>query len=177
MVQAGFHQINMIASEIRGEFSQTREELANMTAILQRNGEDQSDNPPFNTTSTFTDDSSSNIEQAMATTETSYQLEMMKLLKSMQEEITKLSRGGVSQRSNGGNSTSGTTQRNTGNNGNKKCKKTPDNPTFARRTTDQYCWTHGGCAHNGALCTAKAPGHKNDATFENKMGGSKGFCE
>jgi hypothetical protein len=124
MVQAGFHQINMIASEIRGEFSQTREELANMTAILQRNGEDQSDNPPFNTTSTFTDDSSSNIEQAMATTETSYQLEMMKLLKSMQEEISKLNRGGFTQRSNGGGTTYSTAQRSNENNGNKKGKKT-----------------------------------------------------
>ena len=176
MVQAGFHQINMIASEIRGEFSQTREELANMTAILQRNGEDQSDNLPFNT-STIPEVSAPNIEQAMATTESSYQLEMMKLLKSMQEEISKLNRGGFTQRSNGGGSTYSTAQRSNENNGNKKGKKTPDNPTFERRTTNQYCWTHGGCAHKGAQCTMKAQGHKNDATFENKMGGSKGFCE
>ena len=177
MVQAGFHQINMIASEIRGEFSQTRSELANMTAILQKNSDEQSDITPITSTSTFTDDSPSNIEQAMATAETSYHLEMMKLLKSMQEEITKLNRGGASHRSNGGSSTNSASLRSTGGNGNKKGKKTPDNPTFARRTTNQYCWTHGGCAHTGALCTMKAPEHKNDATFDNKMGGSKGFCE
>ena len=153
MVQAGFHQINMIASEIRGEFSQTRSELANMTAILQRNSDEQSDSTPITSTSTFTDDSPSNIEQAMATAETSYHLEMMKLLKSMQEEITKLNRGGASHRSNGGSSTNSASLRSTGGNGNKKGKKTPDNPTFARRITNQYCWTHGGCAHTGAICT------------------------
>ena len=56
-------------------------------------------------------------------------------------------------------------------------RKTPDNPRFTRRTTTKYCWTHGGCAHAGKDCTRKAEGHQDTATFSNKMGGSKAFCD
>jgi predicted RNA-binding protein with RPS1 domain len=35
-----------------------------------------------------------------------------------------------------------------------------------------YCWTHGKCKHSGAICKHKKEGHKDDATMENKMGGS-----
>jgi len=40
------------------------------------------------------------------------------------------------------------------------------------RTFNNYCWTHGGCAHAGTNCFTQVTGHKSDATFENKMGGS-----
>ena len=56
-------------------------------------------------------------------------------------------------------------------------RKTPDNPSFARRTTNKYCWTHGGCAHSSAGCNAKASGHQDSATFNSMQGGSKGFCQ
>jgi hypothetical protein len=38
-----------------------------------------------------------------------------------------------------------------------------------------YCWTHGHCVskhHMSATCTNKAPGHRNDATASNTLGGS-----
>ena len=35
-----------------------------------------------------------------------------------------------------------------------------------------YCWTHGWCRHGGADCSAKAEGHKPEATKTNRMGGS-----
>jgi hypothetical protein len=38
-----------------------------------------------------------------------------------------------------------------------------------------YCWTHGTCKnrrHNSATCQNKQPGHQDEATDENKMGGS-----
>ena len=36
-----------------------------------------------------------------------------------------------------------------------------------------YCWTCGDCCyHSGARCRSKKPGHKDDATKENKMNGS-----
>ena len=44
------------------------------------------------------------------------------------------------------------------------------------RRHDKYCWTHGACAHESAACNHKKPGHKNDATFTNKMGGSTVNC-
>ena len=55
-------------------------------------------------------------------------------------------------------------------------KKTPDNPPFSRKVTNLYCWTHGGCAHESSKCNSKSTGHRNEATFENKLGASKGFC-
>ncbi len=38
-----------------------------------------------------------------------------------------------------------------------------------------YCWTHGHCVskhHTSAICANKAPGHRNDATASNTLGGS-----
>ena len=35
-----------------------------------------------------------------------------------------------------------------------------------------YCWTHGACSHKSKNCKHKATGHKDNATFENRMGGS-----
>ena len=40
-----------------------------------------------------------------------------------------------------------------------------------------YCQTHGGCAYDSSVCMTKASGHKNEATFEKKLRGSKGFCD
>ena len=58
----------------------------------------------------------------------------------------------------------------------KRNRKTPDNSTFFRQITDKYCWTHGGSNHLGKDCRTKAPGHKDAATFDDKMGGSKAYC-
>ena len=46
-----------------------------------------------------------------------------------------------------------------------------------RRNTSKYCWSHGACAHSSADCNNKKRGHQNDATFNNKMGGSTRFCK
>lgn len=35
-----------------------------------------------------------------------------------------------------------------------------------------YCWTHGICSHTSSNCRTPGPGHKNDATFQNKMEGN-----
>ena len=40
----------------------------------------------------------------------------------------------------------------------------------------RYCHTHGCCNHWGCNCKDKAPGHKDDATFRNRMGGSNLNC-
>ena len=44
------------------------------------------------------------------------------------------------------------------------------------RRFNKYCWTHGGSGHRGKGCMTKASGHKDDATFSNKMGGSTQNC-
>lgn len=55
---------------------------------------------------------------------------------------------------------------------------TPNNDTRrnprTRRYTE-YCWTHGACNHKSAECRNKAEGHKDEATKDNRMGGSTSF--
>ena len=46
-----------------------------------------------------------------------------------------------------------------------------------RRNTSKYCWSHGACAHEGSECKYPKPGHKKEATFANKMGGSLDYCK
>ena len=44
-----------------------------------------------------------------------------------------------------------------------------------RTNTTHYCWSHGACAHTSAQCKSKKAGHKDDATFLNKLGGSTAY--
>ena len=44
------------------------------------------------------------------------------------------------------------------------------------RYTSQYCWSHGACSHKGKDCNNKRQGHKDEATIKNKMGGSTYYC-
>ena len=48
-----------------------------------------------------------------------------------------------------------------------------------RKRIDQYCWTHGACAHQSKDCepTYRKNGHVEDATFTNKQVGSTLYCE
>jgi methyl-accepting chemotaxis protein len=45
-----------------------------------------------------------------------------------------------------------------------------------QRNISIYCWTHGGSGHTSTDCSNKVNGHQNNATFENKMGGSTRNC-
>ena len=40
----------------------------------------------------------------------------------------------------------------------------------------RHCWTHGCCTHKGVNCPSKAPGHKDEADFRDRMGGSNKDC-
>ena len=98
----------------------------------------------------------------------STQFEMLKLLRTMQAEFANMNTNKSNSPAYKSNLPASQPK--------KKSRKTPDNPTFTRRVTSMYCWTHGGCAHAGSTCNNKAPRHKNDTTFDNKMEGSKAFC-
>ena len=54
-------------------------------------------------------------------------------------------------------------------------QKTPDNASLPLKKTDKYCWTHGGSGHTSITCRAKAPGHQDNATSENRLGGSNAY--
>ena len=55
------------------------------------------------------------------------------------------------------------------------CNKKTRRPR-TQRDNGNYCWTHGyhvGSKHTSATCQNKAPGHQDNATHENTMGGSE----
>ena len=147
MAQAGFHQINMIANDICDEFTLTHTELATLIATLNV---DSSHVTPTTAPSTVSDSTTCRVsthrdsEYLAMASEISTQFEMLKLLRSMQQELTKLN-----------NPSTRTTNRPP-----RSAKKTPDNLMFTRKVTNMYCWTHGGCAHESSKCNFKAPGHK-----------------
>ena len=57
-------------------------------------------------------------------------------------------------------------------------KKTKKSGHRKRTKVHKYCWSHGGCAHTGRECRSqyRKEGHIEDATFENKQGGSTLYC-
>ena len=64
---------------------------------------------------------------------------------------------------------------------NKNTPKTSNQGQYEGYTTrvnkSKYCHTHGSCAHKSKFCKNKRPGHKNEATFEDKMNGSTAYCQ
>lgn len=44
------------------------------------------------------------------------------------------------------------------------------------RPYQRYCWTCGCCPHWGRNCPKKKKGHRDEATFCNRMGGSNANC-
>ena len=92
--------------------------------------------------------------------------QMMQSMQSMQSRLDNLSGGGRGRnrgRGNGGGRGNGRGRNNQNNNGN-------------RRNVSKYCWTHGCCAHGSAECETPGPNHKNEATFNDMMGGSTRGC-
>ena len=55
-------------------------------------------------------------------------------------------------------------------------QKTLENASLPRKKIDKYCWTHGGSGHTSITCRAKAPGHQDNATFENRLGVLNAYC-
>lgn len=53
-------------------------------------------------------------------------------------------------------------------------KGQPDRPLPSFCT--HYCWTHGMTGHKGDECKTKAPGHRDEATKDNRLGGSEWGC-
>ena len=150
MQQAGYHHANHLADQLRHDMDTRNSELF---TLLQSVVDLQSQAPSVapTTVSPIT----TPTLQANATTADAVQLEMLQLLKQMQQDMKASAPTPAPAR---------------------RAKKTPDNATWPRRDTSKYCWTHGGCGHLGSGCKSKAPGHKDEATFDNRMGGSNAYC-
>ena len=53
----------------------------------------------------------------------------------------------------------------------------PTTQTRTRKVLDCYCWSHGAGNHKSADCRNKKQGHKDNATFKNRMSGSNAYCK
>ena len=147
MAQAGFHHANLLASEIRSELQENQEK---MFAIIKN---------LHDTEPTHDNDSEEQQESVNAVNSLSVQTETLKVLTQLQEQLKRLTNEVKYNRSK-----------------KRQNRKTPDDASFNRTNTDHYCWTHGMCNHKSNACTHQAPGHKSDATKDNKQGESKAFC-
>lgn len=55
-------------------------------------------------------------------------------------------------------------------------RKLPDHGGRRRRNITKYCWNNVAVGHTGQEFPNRAPGHKEAATFQDKMDGSKALC-
>ena len=149
--------ISWLTRLIRADFNQQNEQLMAMMetmANVSHATNETCNEPP---------------EQSVNATTTNVNQEILQLLRTIQQQMTN------GQGVNGGNGTNGGTGAN-GSGRRGRNRRTPDNASFNRRVRDKYCWTHGGCNHCSSKCSRKAPGHRDEATFDNRMGGSNAFC-
>ena len=106
--------------------------------------------------STQSDEDTPQEHKANATSTNTVQLEILKLLKELSTDI-KQTKAVVPRR--------------------RQPQKTPDNKNSPPRAdTSKYYWTHGASNHSSSECKRRAQGHKHEAVFTNKLGGSKAYC-
>lgn len=129
--------------------------------------------------SSSSDDNSASTEDSVppptqninVTTTDAVAMKILELLQELKDDM-KANRKRPPSTNNGGKNKGGNSNDDKnagGNNQNKKKKR--------RRTNiSKYCWSCGAWNHPGKNCRFKKPGHKDDATFENKMGGSLLYC-
>ena len=163
MQQAGYHHVNMLAQSLKEDINNKHDDMLTLlqTVITQ----------PTTTHEVSSEISAPSHNVANATTNDAVQLQIVQLLQQLQQDMKTC----INTNNNP------TVPNNPGNNNNnntrpRRNRKTPDNHNYGRRVTTQYCWTHGGCNHVSKDCRTKAAGHCDDATFENRMGGSNAYC-
>ena len=157
MQQAGFHQansiINRLGSKLQQSLHQRDEQLTaminNIPSLIESSSQsdDSDDTPPTHT--------------ANAMQQNQIQLQILKLLKEIKAEMK---------------SSKNILPVPPPNCPVMKGRKTPDAGGKGCSDISKYCWTHGACDHNGHNCFFRAEGHKVDATFGDKKGGSKARC-
>ena len=152
MQQAGYHHASHLANQLRQDFDSRNDEILSIlqTAMEQHNPAPTSSNTTVSALTTPN-------QQINATTSNGQMGEILQILKQLQTALVTTPTQPTPTRK-------------------RQPRKTPDNATFPRKTTDKYCWTHGGCGHISSGCQSKAPGHQDDATFQNRMGGFNAYC-
>ena len=163
MQQAGYHHANMLAEQLKTDMERCDQELFSVIQLVVDTTASTA-SPPSLAPSEISSITPSQY-QANAVQADPVQVEMLKILQQMQQSMW--TQAQVSQQTS-----SNTTRQNR-----RTPRKTPDGASYPRRQTDTYCWTHGGSNHSSQACQRKAPGHQDEATFENRMGGSNAYCK
>jgi len=151
MQQAGFHQANLIAEQIRSDINTHLNERDSQVLAMLQSIPDLT----YSSSGSTSEEDTPLTHQANALVDQT-QLEILRLLKEIAQDLKKDKRG--------------TPQ------GQRVGVKTPDDFKGRRSHLRFYCWTHGAGNHDGKRCRVRAPGHKEEATKENRMGGSNALC-
>ena len=147
---------NAIINSVREELTEERDKVFKridetktsiLNALTSTSASDTSTSDDSTSVSSLTEKANSTI-----TTNDKIQIEILKLLKEIQTDMK--------------------TCKPTGNDDNKKGKKRPKRRTDTRF----YCWSCGAWNHKSKDCRRKKEGHRDDATFEDKKGGSTYYC-
>ena len=161
MQQAGYHQANLIADKVLSEVESVQD---NVLQLLKKYDDYASQSPLENATVAQSEitmptaiasstSSHSTTTPSMANISqipsNNFQMEqMMSMMRTLQEEMKTI----------------------------KSSNSTKTRGPYTRKT-DKYCWSHGACAHESKDCFSKKQGHQDQATFNNKMGGSTTRCQ
>ena len=171
MQQAGYHHANMLARQLEDTISTQGTEMLDMLRTMQV--DDNAPNglvePPAQQPTPLPN------HAANAAVQPDAQLEMLRILQSMQQNMN--ANGGGNGSGRGGRGGRGSQGGRGGRYEPRTYRRTPDDATFHRQDPTKYCSTHGGCNHTSPDCTRQAPGHNNSATRENRLGGSNAFCQ
>jgi hypothetical protein len=151
VIESVREELNDDRSRVFQRLDETESSILNALTVTPRTANTSVVTDDESTTSTMT-------ERVNATVSDSIQLEILKLLKDIQRNIN-------------GNQVQATTnglQQGTKGKGKKKRK---------RLDTSKYCWSCGAWNHLSVDCRFKKDGHKDNATFANKMNGSTYYCQ
>jgi hypothetical protein len=148
MQSTAFHQVNYIAEQVLQEVRNVQTTVMDQLTHIPIDSDKENEAPQY--------EHQANAAKSADTV----QMEMLKLIKDLQLEVRNMKSNNYSN--NGYN--------NNNNNG--------GNRSNGKRNRTKYCWTHGACAHDSKDCNpnTRAPGHQDDATMANKMGGSTKNC-
>ena len=141
MQSAGYHQANFMAERVLQEVHSVQNLVT-----------EAMDRFPTATGQENVPSVQAPVANATISTSDAMQLQMLELIKNLQEEVKTLKTGTTS------NSYAA----------NKSQRK--------RTNTTKYCWSHGACTHSSKECNKKKTGHQDEATFNNKLGGSTYYC-
>ena len=155
MQGAGLQQANLLAEHMQNTMNHMESTIiSRLDALEQQEPEANSDNI-LPDTANFTTNGTTDILEA---------------LKKLTANYNKLENC-VAQMNNAG--TSGVSRDRTNDHPQGQKSSYQQHP---RTIINKHCHNHGGCSHTSSSCKNPKNGHKKNATFQNKMGGSIAFC-